>query len=261
MNVDLGKDFPNKENILLYQGDTLAMGEYYVTYKGKEKEGINQYYEVEYLKANHNAGGFTKEFSLKPFIQLNERMGNVSEPATRHFLHKDIYTHVTYAEMDNKNQVDDEGYKEPKKHMLAVGDTIVLSNSLFSLMEIDKAVDKKANSLNESDIALGLKLKVTDINKKDYFVEPLFIIRGNGKITVPAEIEKLGLKFDFTTIDTQANKFEVSLSEKKTNSRDFIIMKALIFPGINILWIGCILMFVGTWIAIRKQISDLKPAS
>jgi cytochrome c-type biogenesis protein CcmF len=75
---------------------------------------------------------------------------------------------------------------------------------------------------------------------------------------VPTEIEKLGLKFDFTSIDTQANKFEVSLSEKKSNSRDFIIMKALIFPGINILWIGCILMFVGTWIAIRKQISDLK---
>ncbi len=258
LNVDLGKDFPNKENILLYQGDTLAMGEYYVTYKGKEKEGIHQYYEVEYLKANHNAGGFTKEFSLKPFIQMNERMGNVSEPATRHFLHKDIYTHVTYAEMENKNQVDQKGYKEPKKHLLAVGDTIVISNSLFTLLEIDKAVDKKTNSLNENDIAVGLKLKVTDINKKDYFVEPLFVIRENEQITVPAEIEKLGLKFDFSSIDTENNKFEISLSEKRTNSRDFIIMKALIFPGINILWIGCILMFVGTWIAIRKQISDLK---
>jgi cytochrome c-type biogenesis protein CcmF len=258
LNVDLGKDFPNKENILLYQGDTLAMGEYYVTYKGKEKEGFNQYYEVEYLKANHKAGGFSKEFSLKPFIQLNERMGNVSEPATRHFLHKDIYTHVTYAEMDNKNQVDEKGYKEPKKHLLAVGDTIVLSNSLFTLLEIDKAVDKKSNALTESDIALGLKIKVTDINKKDYLIEPLFIIRGNEKITVPAELDKLGLKFDFTSIDTQANKFEVNLSEKKSNSREFIIMKALIFPGINILWIGCIMMFVGTWIAIRKQISDLK---
>jgi cytochrome c-type biogenesis protein CcmF len=258
LNVDLGKDFPNKENILLYQGDTLAMGEYYVTYKGKEKEGFNQYYEVEYLKANHKAGGFSKEFSLKPFIQLNERMGNVSEPATRHFLHKDIYTHVTYAEMDNKNQVDEKGYKEPKKHLLAVGDTIVLSNSLFTLLEIDKAVDKKSNALTESDIALGLKIKVTDINKKDYLIEPLFIIRGNEKITVPAELDKLGLKFDFTSIDTQANKFEVNLSEKKSNSREFIIMKALIFPGINILWIGCIMMFIGTWIAIRKQISDLK---
>jgi cytochrome c-type biogenesis protein CcmF len=188
-------------------------------------------------------------------------MGNVSEPATRHFLHKDIYTHVTYAEMDNKNQVDEKGYKEPKKHLMAVGDTIVVSNSLFTLLEIDKEVDKKANSLNESDIALGLKIKVTDINKNNYLTEPIFVIRGNEKITVPTEIEKLGLKFDFTSIDTQANKFELSLSEKKSNSRDFIIMKALIFPGINILWIGCILMFVGTWIAIRKQISDLKRAS
>ena len=188
-------------------------------------------------------------------------MGNVSEPATKHFLHKDIYTHVTYAEMENKNQVDEKGYKEPKKHLLAVGDTIVVSNSLFTLQEIDKAVDKKANNLNETDIAVGLRIKVTDVNKKDYFVEPLFIIRENEQITVPAEIEKLGLKFDFTSIDTQSNKFEVSLSEKKSNARDFIIMKALIFPGINLLWVGCIFMFIGTWIAIRKQINDLKRQS
>ncbi|MBK7969073.1 MAG: hypothetical protein IPK08_09135 [Bacteroidetes bacterium] len=37
LNIDLGKDFPNNENIMLTKGDTLQMGEYLITYKGKEK--------------------------------------------------------------------------------------------------------------------------------------------------------------------------------------------------------------------------------
>jgi hypothetical protein len=45
----LGEDYDNRENILLMKGDTLRMAEYFVTYKGKVKEGVNIFYEVEYL--------------------------------------------------------------------------------------------------------------------------------------------------------------------------------------------------------------------
>ena len=40
----------------------------------------------------------------------------------------------------------------------------------------------------------------------------------------------------------------------KSNKKDFIIMKAIIFPGINILWMGCILMIIGSLLAVRKRI-------
>lgn len=49
LNVDLGKDFPNNENIMLFQGDTLQMSKYFISYTGKEREGVNVYYNIEYF--------------------------------------------------------------------------------------------------------------------------------------------------------------------------------------------------------------------
>jgi cytochrome c-type biogenesis protein CcmF len=254
LNVDLGKDFPNNENILLYRNDTLAMGEYYVTYKDKKKEGVNIFYEVEYLKANHETGKLEKEFSLFPTVQLNERMGNVSEPSTKHFPDRDIYTHVTYAELDTKSeQADADGYRPAKKFQLQVGDTITTSNSLVILQSLNKEVDKSAMMLKESDLAVGAMISLMDVNRKLHFAQPVFIIRDNSYFNRPAEIGELGLRFAFEKILPEENKVEISIAEKKENAREFIIMKAIVFPQINILWTGCILMIIGTWIAIVKR--------
>lgn len=60
---------------------------------------------------NPLTGNKEKQFELKPFVQLNERMGNVAEPATKHFFDKDIYTHITYAEIEKaKSDHGEEGH-------------------------------------------------------------------------------------------------------------------------------------------------------
>ena len=73
-----------------------------------------------------------------------------------------------------------------------------------------------------------------------------------------AVVDPLGLKFYFVNIDPATGKVEIAVSERKSNKHDFIIMKAIIFPGINILWTGCILMILGSVIAIRKRIQKLR---
>lgn len=257
--VDLGKDFPNKENILLYQGDTLSMGEYYVTYKGKKKEGINLFYEVEYYKPSVATGILEKQFSLLPTVQLNDRMGNVSEPATMHFFNRDIYTHVTYAEMDDmKDQTESEGYKEAKKFEIAIGDTFTTSNSLVILEALDKNVDREKLLLNESDVAVSARLKIMDVNKKIHYAAPVFVLRGNNYFSKAEVNDLLGLRFNFTRILPNDNKVEIEVEEKEGNTREFIIMKAIIFPHINILWLGCILMAIGTWVAIIHRIRQMR---
>ena len=257
--VDLGKDFPNQENILLYQGDTLSMGEYFVTYKDKQKEGVNLYYEVEYFKPDPATGMLKKEFSLLPTVQLNERMGNVSEPSTKHFLTRDIYTHVTYAEMDDSKSADEtNGYKPQKKYEMAVGDTITTSNSLVVLESLNKDVDRKKYMLGESDIAVSARLVLMDINRKIHTVEPVFVLRGNSYFSRAEENTLLGLRFSFNKIIPEENKVEIGIEEKESNSREFIIMKAIIFPQINILWTGCLLMIIGTSMAIIHRISGIR---
>jgi len=258
LKVDLGKDFPNNENILLYEKDTLPMGEYLVTYNGRTRDGINIFYEVEYFKRNPDTGNPERQFTLFPTVQLNERMGNVSEPSTRHFIDRDIYTHVTYAELNDIKAEGDspDTYQEAKKYQLAIGDTITTSNSLVVLQRLDKNIDRNALLLKDEDMAVAASLLIMDVNRKIHEVMPVFVIRDNSLFNRPAEIEELGLKFSFEKILPEENKIEIGVAEKEGNSREFIIMKAIIFPFINILWTGCILMLVGTWVAIRQRIRE-----
>jgi cytochrome c-type biogenesis protein CcmF len=259
--VNLGKDFPNNENILIEQHtDTLPMGEFFVCYQGKVREGVNLVYTIEYFKLNPQTGLKERAFELHPVVQLNERMGNVSEPSTRHFLSRDIYTHITYAALEDLKEHPSDGadYQKPVTHLLAVGDTISTSNSLVVLTGLNKNIDKTLLGLGEKDLAVGAMLSITDVNFNRYNVEPVYIIKNMNSLSKPALLDTLGLKFDFARIDPDKGKMEIIVSEKKGNKKEFIVMKAIVFPGINILWTGCLIFIFGMILTIRKRIRKLR---
>jgi cytochrome c-type biogenesis protein CcmF len=254
LNIDLGKDFPNHENIMIAKGDTLRMGEYYVTYAGKEKEDVNFFYEIEYFKPDRNTGTLEKKFSLKPIVQTNPRMGNVSEPATKRFLNRDLYTHITYADLEEIDEHShDTMFTEPKLFKLRIGDTVATSNSLVVLYGMNKNIDKEKIGLSENDLAVGAVLKLIDMNMEEYNAEPVFIIKDRIAVSKEDYVDELGIKAGFSNIIPDSSLFEITLSEKKSNRPEFIIMKAIIFPQINILWIGCILFIIGTYLSMRKR--------
>ncbi len=251
----LGKDFSNNNNILLTQGDTLKMGKYFVTYKGKRQEGINIYFDVDYFTKDE-AGKLIKEFSLAPLVQTNPRMGNVAEPDTRHYLTYDVYTHVTFADLETlleKKQKTADEYAPAKNFTLKKGDTIFSSNAIIIFDSLSVNVDKTKYQLAENDVAVQAHFQVMDIVKK-YNANPVYVIRNNNIQPVESRVDPLGLKFMFWQINPEDGKIQISLQEKKSNVRDFIVMQAMIFPYINILWIGCIIMAIGTIMAIVERI-------
>lgn len=255
LQVDLGPDFPNNENIMLVKHDTLRMGGYYVTWTGVEQQGVRVYYNIDYLKHNKQTGEFEKVFALQPLIQLNDRMGNVAEPATRHFWNKDIYTHVTYANLESIKQTDaDSNYTDMVEHALGIGDTLTTSNSLLVLTGINRNPQTEHPLARGSDLCVSAMIDVIDVNRKYYRAEPLFIIRNSIAFSPEFKVDELGLKFSFRKINPEHQKFVIAVAERKSNKADFIIMKAIVFPGINLLWIGCILMLAGTFIAMMKWI-------
>jgi len=253
----LGEKFSNNDNILLTQGDTLPMGRYYVMYLGKLFEGINNYFDVDYFSRNAYRS-FKKEFSLSPLVQTNPRMGNVAEPDTRHFLTYDVYTHVTYADLESlkekKEETTDE-YAVAKDHTMHVGDTIFSSNAIIVLDSLSTRIDKSKFNITEKDIAVMAHLRVLDIYQK-YQATPLYVIRNNSVQPVASKVDELGLQFMFWKIDPETGAVQISLQEKKSNVRDFIVMQAMIFPYINILWLGCIIMVIGTVLAIVERVRN-----
>jgi len=244
-----------KNNILLQVGDTLQMGDYFVTYKGKFKKGPNVYFNVDYYTRQPD-GKLKLDFELRPLVQINAQMGNVAEPDTRHFFHKDIYTHITYADYEtiDKQKQDQNDYGNPKNSTLAVGDTVSSSNSLIVLEGFNTTVDKKKYGLNDSVLAVEAHFKLMTMDKKNYSANPVFVVIHNQVQSIAAEVPELGIKLNFWKINPETGKIDISVAEKSVNTPDFIVMEAISFPWINVLWTGCIVMVIGTVLAIWERL-------
>lgn len=251
----LGEDFPNAENIMLVKNDTLSMGGWFVTYNGKKKEGVNIFYEIDYFSKDEN-GKYVKDFTLNPRVQINPRMGNVAEPSTKHYLGKDIYTHVTYAELDEEKEKKPDEFKKARTVTLAPGDTVFGSNSIIIFEGLDKNVDKTKYNLGEKDIAVAAQIRVVDVKNNSFTARPVYSIQSVYAVPFEDEITELGLKFIITKLIPESGKVELEVHEKNSNLKEFIILKAIVFPGINILWAGCLIMIIGTVLAIRHRLKQ-----
>jgi len=244
-----------QNNVLLQRKDTVQMGDYYVTYTGKSKSGNNVYFNVDYF-SKQPGGKLNYAFSLKPLVQINAQMGNVAEPDTRHFFNKDIYTHVTYADYSiqdekNKNAAENEN---SQNFSFSPGDTVASSNSLIILVGLNSRVDKKKYGLPDSAIAVGAEFKILDVNKKVHMSYPVFAIERNQIVPLPTEIPELGMKLNFWKVDPEAGKITVAVTVNAADKPDYIVMEAIVFPWINILWTGCIVMVIGTAMALVHRI-------
>jgi len=241
----------NAENIMLVRGDTLPMGNYYVSYTGQEKDGINIYYNVEYFLKKNKV--YEPQFTLRPLIQTNKLMGNVPEPDTRHFLHKDIFTYVSYADLGEEK---DAAAPKQKQINMMVGDTIFTNNSMLVLEYIDKSLNKEKFNLKENDIAVAAHLQVKTLANSVYYANPIMVISGNILRNISDSIPQLGISFNFLNINVNNGSIELLVTEKENKVSEFIILQAIVFPWINILWIGCVIMVIGTVMAIYVRIKN-----
>jgi len=82
-------------------------------------------------------------------------------------------------------------------------------------------------------------LRVISPDDTSRTAEPLFVLRNSSYIeSIPSELEDKGVKFQFTEIRPEEGKVTIQVAEKEENLRDFIVMQAIMFPWINILWVG-----------------------
>jgi cytochrome c-type biogenesis protein CcmF len=65
------------------------------------------------------------------------------------------------------------------------------------------------------------------------------------------EIPQLRQKYELASVKPGPDGTSVGLN---VYDREFVVMQAIIFPGINILWTGCILMALGSFMAVRRRL-------
>jgi len=257
------KDFPSNENILLPLGDTVSMFPYYVSWRGERMEGHNRLFDVDFYEVDKHLASWADverkhlkpSFRLQPFIQMNARMGNVREPSTQHFWNRDIYTYVSYADLRSESEKSGD-WKEPMEASLKTGEEVFLFNTYLlhgdTLVVQDAAFDPATGELTHLDLALSLTLKGMDGTR--YPIVLPYHLDGNNVENVEVELADLGIKIRFDGVKDEAGTYGITAWEKKSNDPPFILMQAFIFPYINLLWLGSILMGVGSLLAVWKRI-------
>ncbi|MFN4083404.1 MAG: heme lyase CcmF/NrfE family subunit [Bacteroidia bacterium] len=244
-------DKENVENIFLERGKPNQMGDYIITYVGDSSHWVNTYYKVNYKKLNKN-GEVDYEFNLYPNGQINPKFGLVANPDTKHYISHDVFTYVSSVPVKKTEPK----FINKKIHQVKAGDTIFTNNGFAILEQVSSTGQTGSIENNDLQVLLAADLKIYNF-KETYTARPMYGVQQNKAVNYDAYVEEAKLKFSFTGVDPNTGRITIE-TEEADLSGNFIIMKAIIFPWINFVWAGTIIMIVGFMLAIFRRVNEYK---
>ncbi len=230
----------------------VARGDYY--YKGKKYFGQgdtvkvspeNTYYRVEYT----NTDG--KKFTLYPRAQVNPQMGFIASPDIFRGVRSDLYTHVSVVP-DPKEPLK---WSDPEEQKIKIGDKFHVNDYVAILEGLQQVKEVEGVPLKENDIAVKARIKILAESGSEFIAEPTYVLKMDEKSSgnIPAVIDDLAVKISFVSIHPDEDSITLSMSNTQ---KDYIILKAMEKPLINILWTGTLLLVVGFSIAIYRRYKE-----
>jgi len=108
--------------------------------------------------------------------------------------------------------------------------------------------------LTDKDVAVKATIRIRG-EKEDYVAEPVFLIRDKMVGRIPDEVSDLGIRVTLMNIHPEKNEFSLGIS---TRQKDWVVIKAMEKPYINVLWIGTLILMVGFGMAMIRRIKEFK---
>ncbi|MEC5143770.1 cytochrome c biogenesis protein CcsA [Chitinophaga sp. 212800010-3] len=244
-----------RENIMLPKDVPVQMGEYHVTYTGDSiaQGDPKTYYVVNYEKKDKQTGNVLEKFTLYPDAFVNRKENAISSnPASRHYLTRDIFTYVSAApNKEEEAKADTSAYET---HEIKQGDSVFFSKGFMVLKGLNTQPKSRNYAPQSGDLAVGAELEVYTQTDDHFKLQPIYFIRDSSyQYSVEDTLAPLNLSVRFSRILPAENKIELKVKEAN-GFHDYIVMKAMIFPYINVLWLGVIVMIIGTAMSIWQKI-------
>lgn len=241
------------ENLTLVKGVATDMGKYMVTYFG---DSTNAPDPKHYFKVKFEDKKSGESFILFPDAFVNFR-GNgqlMANPDSKHYLHKDVFTYITSLPNPDKNK--DTASFIP--HVMKPGDTAFYSHGYYVLEGLSRNVTRKNIEANATDSVFAVNITVVSKDSSKYSAEPVLILSGNQVRTVADTVLAQNLVFAFTGADKEGLKIGVKESDAVLQ---YVTLKAYVFPAINVLWLGIIIMTFGSLLAMYNHIQKNRKAA
>jgi cytochrome c-type biogenesis protein CcmF len=221
-----------------------------ILYKGKKLYAAqdtfeiypeNTYYEIELRK------GEKVEAVLFPRVQINEAMGGfIASPDISRGAARDLYTHVS-APMNREAEVEWSDLEEVK---VKIGEQFFVNDYVAILEDVKRLDNIQGVTLRTDDVAVQASISVKG-ERDNYYADPIFMIKDRAQVgRISSEINDLGVKITLLNIHPETSEFTLGLT---TRQKDWVTIKAMEKPYINLLWLGTGILMVGFSVAMVRR--------
>jgi cytochrome c-type biogenesis protein CcmF len=245
-----------RENLYLKKNASDTIGEHVVTYFGDTVSEPNHFYKIKFQKGSES-------FVLSPNAQLNPKMGLISNPDTKHYLHKDIFTYVS--QVPDKSKVNQEENQLPPKDFsmnAAGGDTLLLKNNIITLTKIEPGAKHlsadEQKVLENAQASLTAIFHATSTEGRSFSIKATYAVVDNKEIRFDGFDEESGLRISVNRLNIDPNDpskatADFTAFERKEAFVDYVILKAIEFPWIQLVWWGSMIMMIGFYFSIMQR--------
>jgi cytochrome c-type biogenesis protein CcmF len=246
--LEKSKDFDPAENITLFKGIKTDMGKYDVTYARDTLNNSNhkKYFELRFIDKKEG-----ERFNVYPDVLKNNKgqEGFSPNPDKKHYWNRDIFVYVSA--MQNGEQDDTSQYRPVE---MRAGDSTFYSNGVIVLNKIVKDADSLNKKLLPGEVGLGMSMTVIAKDGREYKAMPAIALKNNELRSIPDTViaQSLIIRFNKLT-DANDGKIELGIKEDKS-IQDIITLKVYLFPYINLLWFGIIIMVLGFIVSIVQRV-------
>jgi len=166
--------------------------------------------------------------------------------------------------LDSLFPMDDKLAYEPL--VIKSGETKTWNDLALTLQGIDKTIDHPNYRSMEGDIAIQAVVSIKGKDNKTHIARPLYFIRDGSPLNMKAYVPDIGLHMKLERIDPEKEEFHLYLARlsdtpllpleiaQDAPRNDYIVLEAILFPGINLFWAGSLIMLMGMFIGLYKRL-------
>ncbi len=263
----------SQEDSLGYKNYSVIVGDTFQTanYEGKVLELNMNPSHVDYIPMEG-------DFPIGVKMQLKDKKKNVSydiEPVAvirgAKILRFPEYLPESGLKAKLTTEIFDEAFAREdqidyKEFTIEKGESFKYGNTEISFNGFGVNPSHPSYKAEAEDKAFNAILDFTYEGEK-YTGKPIYFIRKGIPYNIKDEIKELGFHFKIGNVNAQAQNITVLVSktpprvEKITvqiaedvPSSQYIVLEAIVFPGINLFWLGSILMLLGIFVAMWRRI-------
>jgi len=249
-------------------GDTIFTKKHYLVVEGLTKAPKHHDYQAQNgdlafgLNLSVHALDDPKAYTVEPMLYVRPGKGGFTLPAGIPKLQMKV--RLTETAMERLFAIE-EGLKF-KDFAVKEGETFVLNGYSVQFTKVSREI-KHPNYFPEADdIAVAAELDITAPNGRKASAAPVYLIRGNQPFSLKDEAPAFGLHFRFESIDPKTGTMHIGAAQTNPEQRripveiaenadrsDYIVLEAIVFPGINFVWIGSIVMLLGLAISLLRR--------